>query len=335
MGQYDEDLYNDFSVNEEEIAYGFISPLSDFFFKNFFAKGKDSKKNLLVLLNAILHEQLGFEKITDLTMNPTEDKAESPWRKTTFYDIHCTTESGNKLIVEMQNKYEENFTNRMLFYGAEAVMQQDLRGKARPGSWNFDLVPVIVIALCNFHLPGFSQKPVAYFNLRDMYTNKTYGNQLQLVYIHMTEFSNNPNKCKTELEKIVYSMKNMKTIQSMKEVPFSTEEGDFYSRMAEHSRLSALDPEERQLYDRWLKHEYDKFLREEKMKAEAQSKGLEEGRAKGLEEGRAKGLEEGLKEGKMAQAWATARILYKENLPWELISNATNISIEELKEKLK
>ena len=329
----------DYYVNEEEFAYDFISPMSDFFFKNFFANGKDSKENLLVLLNAILHEQLGFEKITDLTMNPTEDKAENHGRKTTFYDIHCTTVSGKKLIVEMQNKWEDNFRNRIFFYGVEAVMQQDMRGKTRRGAWDFSLVPVITIALCNFHLPGFSKKPLAYFNLRDMYTNKVYGDQLQLVYVHMTEFTNDPDKCKTELEKIVFSMKNMKTIQRMKEIPFSTEEGDFYSRMALRSRLSALEPEEREYYDRWFKHEYDRYLREEKMKAKAEAEGTAKGLAKGLEEGRAKGLEEGraegLAKGKIQQAWETAKILYKENIPLELISSSTGLDLDELKRELK
>lgn len=313
----DEEDYLDY-VNEEELAYDFISPMSDFGFKNFFASGENSKENLLVLLNAILHEQLNFERITDLRLNPTEDKAESPGRKTTFYDIHCTTSSGKKLIVEMQNKYEDNFRDRMLFYGMEAMMQQDHRAKNKRRIWNYDLVPVVTIALCDFHLPGFSNKPIACFNLRDIYTNVVYGNQLQLVFIHMTEFTDDPSKCKSELEKIVYSLKNMATIQKMKNIPFSTQEGDFYYRLALKSRVSALSPEEREDYDRWLKHEYDRFLREQKLMTEAKSKGLAEGRA----------------EGRVEEKWEIARNLHKLGIDLDTISKASGLSKTDLREKL-
>lgn len=318
MGNYAFEDYPVSYVYEEDTPYDYISPMSDFGFKNFFANGKDSKDNLIILLNAILHDYLGFEKITDLSLNPTEDKAENPDRKTTFYDIHCTTSSGKKLIVEMQNKYEDNFRNRVFFYGVEAVMQQDFRKKKKSAVWNFELVPVVTIALCNFHLPGFNERPLAYFNLRDTYTNKEYGNQFQMVFIHMTEFTRDPEKCNTELEKIVFSLMNMDKIQRMQTIPFSNEEGDFYSRLATKSRVSALSRDEKEYYDRWLKHEYDRYLQEELAKQNAHK----EGRAKGIEEGELK------------KAWESARIMKEKGLDIEFIAEVTGLSIPELKKNL-
>ena len=322
-------------LNEPEAPYGYISPMSDFFFKNFFAKGEHSKENLIFLLNAILYDQLGFEKITDLTLNPTEDKAENPNRKTTFYDIHCTTSSGHKLIVEMQKRYEPNFQDRIFFYGVEAIMRQDERGpKGEP--WNYEIVPVVSIALCDFELPGFTDKPMAYFTMRDKFTNQGYGNQLQLIFIHMKNFTDDIGRCKTELEQIIYSLKNMKTIQTMDKIPFSREEGDFFDRLATKSRIGSLTREEREEYDRWLKHEYDQYLRDYHRMKEATQKGmaqgLEKGMAQGLEKGMAQGLEKGMEKGKMEEKWEMAKKLRKLGIDLETISIASGLSIEQLKD---
>ena len=100
----------------------------------------------------------------------------------------------------------------------------------------------------------------------------------------------------------------------MESIPFSKSDSDFFARLVRTSRYSALSPDEQLDYDRWLKHENDRLLE--------------------LEETHRKGREEGREEGEREQAWKSARILYKENIPLELISSSTGISINELKEKL-
>ena len=323
----------------------FIPPLSDFGFKNLFGKPGKAKQNLITLLNAILHEQLGFEKIVDLTLNPTENKGESPERKTTFFDIHCYTSNRHRIIVEMQNHWEPNFMSRLLYYVAEGIMQQDT-SRHTGEAWDYSIDPVVGLALCNFTLPGFKKKPVAYFLLKDWKTDIPYGKQIGLVFLHLPQFTDDEMACVSELEMIIYSLKNMETIQKMDKVPFSKEKGDFYDTIALMSRVSALSEDERREYDRWRKHENMRLLREKNLKdkalaegiAEGRAKGLEEGRAegraKGLEEGRAEGRAKGLEEGKTSQAWESARILKNKNMPLDFISEVTGISESELRSKL-
>ena len=41
-----------------------------------------------------------------------------------IYDILCETDSGEKIIVEMQNREHPNFKERMLYYASEAIARQ-------------------------------------------------------------------------------------------------------------------------------------------------------------------------------------------------------------------
>lgn len=298
----------------------FISPLSDFGFYNLF--GTDNgKENLIDLLNAILHERLGYEKIVDLKLNPTENKGLSPERKTTRYDVHCVTDGGHRIIVEMQNNWHHNFDNRIFYYGVEAIGRQDRRIEG-VGAWDFTIVPVVTIALCNFKHKKFGNRPVAYYTFREEETNEPYGNQLSLVFLQLPEFTDKEEECDTFLKKIIYSLKHMESIQTREKIPFSTSEGDFFSRIARRSRYSALSEDEQLAYDRWLKFENDRILELEYSRREAIAEGLAAGRA------------EGLAEGELQQAWKDAKGFYKEGVSLEVISKVTGLSIDELKQNL-
>ena len=298
------------NISKEE---DYINPLSDFGFKNLFGKEGKAQENLIVLLNAILHDRLGFEKIVSVTLNPTENKGENKHRKSTFYDVHCVTDRGHRIIVEMQNRWEANFDNRMIYYTVEGIMLQDTnKFDGRP--WNYHLDPVVGLAICNFTLPNFEKNPLAFFNLREAKTNIKYGDQLNLVFLHIKEFTQEADKCLTELEKIIYTLTNMKTIQETKNNPFSKEKGDFYDTVAFMSRYSSLSQEEKLAYHAWRIHENDRLLREERIAAE--------------------GHELGFAAGALSEAWKIARKLYEKGLGIEDISEFTGLSILELKEKL-
>lgn len=296
----------------------FIPPFSDFGFKNLFGKEGKAKKNLIVLLNAILHEQLGFEQIIDLRFHPTENKAENPGLKTTHYDIHCITRQGHRIIVEMQNRWMPNFPNRMLYYVSEAIERQGSR-KTEGEVWDYTLDPVIGIAFCNFVLPGFENEPIVFFDLRERKTNKPYGEQIGIAYIHLPEFTESEQECVTELQMIIYSLKNMEEIQRMERIPFSREKDDFYERVQLMSRVSALSESERRDYDRWLKQENDRRLNEIYLVERTAKENLEKGRAEGRAEGE----------------WESAKNFYKLGVDIATISKATGISEEELKRRLE
>ncbi|MCH5243244.1 MAG: Rpn family recombination-promoting nuclease/putative transposase [Muribaculaceae bacterium] len=294
----------------------FISPLSDFGFNNLFGT-EIGKENLLDLLNSILHDRLGYERIVDLKLNPTENKGLSPERKSTRYDIHCVTDGGHRIIVEMQNQWHHNFDNRIFYYGIEAISRQDRRNPGQP-AWDFTIDPVVTIALCNFNQRRLGLGPFTYYTLRDEETNERFGNQLSMVFIHIPGFPDKEEECDTFLKQIIYSLKHMERIQTLEKIPFSTGEGDFFSRIAQRSRYSALNEQEQMEYDRWLKFENDRVLELN----EAENKGMKQG----LKEGRA--------EGEKQKAIEVARTAISMGLDDQAIQQLSGLTIEEI-QKLK
>ena len=89
----------------------FINPFTDYGFKKIF--GQEVSKELLIeFLNDLLE---GERVITDLTFLNNEQLPEYPGDRIAIYDIYCTTDTGEKIIVEMQNRSQVYFKERALY----------------------------------------------------------------------------------------------------------------------------------------------------------------------------------------------------------------------------
>lgn len=83
----------------------FINPFSDWGFKLIF--GQEITKDLLIsFLNDLLK---GEHTITDITFKDKEQLPEAKNMRGIIYDIYCTTDQGQHIIVEMQNRYQKTF----------------------------------------------------------------------------------------------------------------------------------------------------------------------------------------------------------------------------------
>ena len=89
----------------------FINPFTDVGFKIIFGQ-EFSKPQLLDFLNALL---VGERSVTDLKFLDKEQPAIYDGDRSPIYDILCETDSGEKIIVEMQNREHPNFKERMLY----------------------------------------------------------------------------------------------------------------------------------------------------------------------------------------------------------------------------
>ena len=82
----------------------FINPFSDWGFKLIF--GQEITKDLLIsFLNDLLK---GEHVIADITFKDKEQLPETKDMRGIIYDIYCTTDKGQHIIVEMQNRYQEH-----------------------------------------------------------------------------------------------------------------------------------------------------------------------------------------------------------------------------------
>ncbi len=75
----------------------FIDPLSDFGFKRLF--GSEPNKEILIdFLNQLFK---GQKVIRDLTYNSTEKYGDDEQSKKVVFDLFCTCDNGEQIIVEM------------------------------------------------------------------------------------------------------------------------------------------------------------------------------------------------------------------------------------------
>ena len=104
----------------------FIIPFTDFGFKKIF--GQEVSKTLLIdFLNVLLK---GERVITDITFLDKESSPESIDERVAIYDIYCQTDTGEKIIVDLQNRMQVHFKDRALYYLANAIVHQAQKGKA-------------------------------------------------------------------------------------------------------------------------------------------------------------------------------------------------------------
>ena len=119
----------------------FINPFTDFGFKFLF--GREVEKELLIdFLNDLL---VGEHVITDIRFLNNEQPPEVKTERGLIYDIYCVTDTGERIIVEMQNREQPYFKDRALFYLSRAITQQ-----AKRGVWNFQLDAVYGVFFMNF-----------------------------------------------------------------------------------------------------------------------------------------------------------------------------------------
>ena len=87
----------------------FINPFTDFGFKFLF--GREVEKELLIdFLNDLL---VGEHVITDIQFLNNEQQPEVKTERGLIYDIYCRTNTGEHIIVEMQNREQDRKSTRL------------------------------------------------------------------------------------------------------------------------------------------------------------------------------------------------------------------------------
>ncbi len=218
----------------------FFNPFTDTGFKIVFGKEKD-KIILISFLNALLEGRPFYELITDVRYSDKEIPRDTVCERTAINDIHCTTQSGRHIILEMQLEAHDNFEDRMICYSCRAVEEQMRRGK-----WDFRLESVYSICFTNFMLPGAERRLVLDRAYCDLDTREPVSDRQRYLYIQLPVFvAQNTNECTSELERWIYSLKNM---TQMKEIPFAARDEAFL-RLQQVGEIESLTPEERRQYD--------------------------------------------------------------------------------------
>lgn len=290
----------------------YINPYTDFGFKRLF--GTEPNKGILIaFLNALFAQETDaqFEQhvITDLKYLPGEHLGILETDRRAVFDVYCETTSGKKIIVEMQNSYQQFYKDRVLYYASIPIHEQGLKG-----TWNYSLHAVYVVSIMNFsfaqdafssletaeHTADVSQDPSAltrYYHSRVMLMDtrkKTiFSDKLTLLFIETKKFQKTENELETELDKWIYLLKN---VADLMEQPKCVSEPIFI-QFLEQAEIARFSPEERRRYDSSIMAYRDVENSVDTARMDGFKEGLEKGHEDGLKEGLEKGHENGLKEG--------------------------------------
>jgi len=283
----------------------FINPFTDVGFKRIFGQ-EFSKPLLLDFLNNLLEGERKIENITFLDKEIPRDIGEE---RSIIYDVLCETETGEKIIVEMQNQRQPFFKQRSIFYASEAISRQARKGR----EWRFDIKAVYLIAFLNFNLEDIGTTFRTDVALSDMRTKKVFSDKIRLIYLQLPYFNKEADECENDFERWIYVLKNMETINRL---PWTAKSAVF-KRLEEIAEVRALTKEEQLQYDHALKVYRDNY--------NTFQGAIEEG----LKEGREKGLKEGREEGKANKTKEIVHNMKAMGMPIEQIAQACGISIEE------
>ena len=158
----------------------FINPFTDIGFKKIF--GQEITKDLLIdFLNDLL---VGEREIKDIKFLDKEQLGTSMLDRSMIYDVYCETSTGEKIIVEMQNKAQANFKERSIYYLSNAIVGQGERG----AKWEYGIKAVYGVFFMNFHLEENAQRVRRDVILADKETQEQFSDKMRFIYLEFPSF---------------------------------------------------------------------------------------------------------------------------------------------------
>ena len=249
----------------------YINPFTDVGFKRIF--GQELSKPLLIdFLNNLLK---GEKTIVDLRFLDKEQPALFKEDRSLIYDVFCELESGEQIIVEMQNCNQAYFKNRSIYYVSEAIARQGERGV----DWQFNIKAVYLIAFLNYRLPDIGDEFRTDAMLMDKKSKAEFSDKIRLVYLQLPLFQKEAEACENDFDRWIYVLKNMETFNRL---PWMAKDSVFH-RLSEIADVSAMTKAERQKYDYAIRKYRDNLCVYEGVLQTGRSEVRAEGRAEGFE----------------------------------------------------
>ena len=208
----------------------------------------------------------------------------------------------------MQNLYTPPFEERIVFYASKMVAGQ---GKA---GWDYELEPVFAVAITDFNFNHLPPKLVRDIMLIDRETGEALTDKLHIYLCSLKEIPQTWEKCKTELEQILFLIKNM---ESMDNTSLAYQEGNF-TEIFDAARSNRLRDEEIVAYSQSLEKLRDTQL------------GIKYAADRASAEARAKALAEGRAEGRAEERESSIRIMLALGIAPNTIADKYGISLEEV-----
>ena len=274
-----------------------INVLNDYFMRYMFAK-EGHERILKNLINSVRldYNQETFEEVKVLN---TFNLKETVNDKQSIVDVRAITKSGETVLIEIQRVGNQSFVYRSLYYWAKCYVS-NLRNNEK---YN-DLKQVIVINILDFNLLKDIDKEHSCYAIKELETNHILTNHLEMHFLELPKYLSSNSRLTDELDAWFYFLTTKEKKEDIMEMlvkknPIMKEVYDEYNKF-----VNTKD-----LFDNYTEYEKNYFD------------------ILALNEERIKGREEGIKETQISMA----RNMKNKNMDLNLISELTNLSIEEIK----
>ena len=305
---------------------GYVNLKTDWGFKHLMGHEPQMRS----FLNSLLSEEYG--EIKSLTFENVEVLSDRKGGRGVIFDLFCTTDSGDKIIVEMQNYSQLFFKTRANYY-LYTLMTKVL---GRGVDWNKmkkDIPHLIGIFFLGKRM-GTETKAIIETEEFDRIEKTPFWDRMRKYFIILENFDF------TDLEQPSFKDCWIEIIKNLgdnmyKIHPSVYEKADpALLELIERAQVGNLSDDEYLRYEAGLKALED-YIDFDEMLAEAQAK-VEEAQAK-AEEAQAKAAEakaEGRAEGERRTQIEIAKRMLEDDFSTELIAKFTGLSIDEI-ENLK
>ena len=208
--------------------------LDDEVFKLVF--GRESTKDVMIeFLNQVIPDR----KIVDLEfidkeMHPVERDA-----KGVVYDMFCKTDSGARIIVEVQRRKQPFYPERAIYYSTFQIQRQ-----VEAGADSYDFLPVYVINILNFKMGNHDNcadvKTV--YRLYEESSHRLLTDRVTFIFIELPRFKKSIDELDGNvLEGMYFCFKNMAVLDERPKMLTHR----IFNKIFEVSELYNMDQETR------------------------------------------------------------------------------------------
>ena len=206
---------------------------NNYAFLKIFKKEENVKGFLIDLLN------LKEKQIKKIEIKDPFTSGENKEEKEGILDIKLTLNGNKKINIEMQNTYQEDWTERSLFYNCRMFTEGLKKGEPY---WK--LSPCIHVGILNFNMmksPGYYHK----VTLRDEKTNELYSRKFQF---HMIELKKTKTAKGKARKHPLYRWARLIAATTWEEVAQESAGNRYMERIQEEMVKMSQDERDRYLY---------------------------------------------------------------------------------------
>ncbi len=214
------------------------------------------------LLKSLLNHVLKFD-VEHLRFVPTEKTGKTEEEGESIFDVYCEDTKGRRFLIEMQLWNQKYYRHRASYYMSFAIQDQARKEKQRQNAegkkWDYYFPPVYEVNFLNYRndlvcpYENSSGYPfTAHYTYKNEY-NMHLKDGSNIYFVDLERFRKSFEECDNDLEKWLFSIKNMHLLE---EVP-SGVDGTELEELYDEANLAAWPPQKRSNYERIMGHQND------------------------------------------------------------------------------